>query len=284
MKNYRPLLLQKLDVRLSGLHLRRLRLNRHLPDADMLSAHSHPHTQILCYLAGQGVMTSAGLRREVHPGTVVMLPPRCAHAFEETSGRRPLCLVLDLDWLGAARRGEVFARLTQSDAGAIRAELSSLTRLHDPDAAACRLLVAAAALRILDVLFRTIDLLPPRQIKTPRFVRDFERALDSGSDPHPPIAQIARAMGYQPDYLNRIFKQATGQTLREYRDARLIARAKRLLAARQPVGEVAAAIGILDQNYFSRWFRKHTGLQPRALRDGSDARGRPVGLPRRTSA
>jgi AraC-like DNA-binding protein len=30
------------------------------------------------------------------------------------------------------------------------------------------------------------------------------------------------------------------------------------------VGEIAAAVGFADQNYFARWFKKHAGVQPRA--------------------
>ncbi|MFZ4682645.1 MAG: AraC family transcriptional regulator [Terrimicrobiaceae bacterium] len=265
MKHYRPLLLQELDVRLPGLHLRRLRLNRHLPEVDKLAEHSHTFGQILCYLSGRGTIFSENESHEIGPGAAVFLPPRSVHSFRETSGRRPLCLVLDLDWRGSIKRGFSLARLGLSDTGSVRRELSGLTKLPDPNLPGCRLLVAATTLRILDILLRGLDILPPLARQTPSFVRQFDRLLRAENISLPTIAAMAERMGYQPDYLNRIFKAATGQTLREYRDAYLIEKARRLLRKNRRIGETAAALGFLDQNYFARWFKKHTGLQPRAF-------------------
>lgn len=264
MKHYRPLLLQELDLRLPGLHLRRLRLNRHLPERDGLAEHTHAVTQILCYLNGRGTMITEAKSYEVGPGSVVFLPPRKEHSFRESSGRRPLCLVLDLDWRGAVKHGFALTRLGQSETGNIRRELSELTRLPDPAASGCRLAVASVGLRILDILLRGLGVLPPRLRQTPSFVRQIDRLLQTHTEALIPIDRLAAQLGYQADYLNRIFKQATGRTLREYRDAFLLERAGRLLRENRRVGDVCATLGFPDQNYFARWFKKHTGLTPRA--------------------
>lgn len=264
MKNYRPLLLQEIDVRLPGLRVRRLRMNRHLPEVDILAEHSHSFTQILCYLSGAGLMAAGGRTYETGPASVAFLPPRCVHSFRETTGRRPLCLVLDLDWRGAVKHGLSLNRLSQSEAGGIRRELAELTRVADPAEAGCRLLVAAGILRILDPLLRATGTLPSRRREIPAFVRRFDRLLSQSESPLPEIALLARQMGYQMDYLNRIFKQATGQTLREYRDATLLRKAVRLLREKPLVKDVCEELGFLDQNYFARWFKKQTGLQPSA--------------------
>jgi len=264
MKHYRPLLLQELDVRLPGLHIRRLRLNRHLPDVDTLARHAHAFAQIHYYLSGRGTMVIGKTSWEIGPGSAVFLPPRQSHGFEETAGRRPLCLVVDFDWRGAAKQGVSQARLGQGDAAIIRRELGEITRLPDPGHAESRMVVAGAVLHILDTLFRGLTILPPQKRESPALVRHFERELQSAGEPLVPIATIATRMGYQTDYLNRIFKQATGQTLREYRDALLVKKARRLLAEHRRVGEVCDRLGFSDQNYFSRWFKKYTGSQPRA--------------------
>ena len=125
-----------------------------------------------------------------------------------------------------------------------------------------RLLAAAGILRILDTLLRATGGLPAQQRETPAFVRKFERLLNQSETPLPEIAGLARSMGYQTDYLNRIFKQATGQTLREYRDALLLKKTIRLLREKPMVKNVCSQLGFLDQNYFSRWFKKQTGLKP----------------------
>jgi AraC family transcriptional activator of pobA len=264
VKHYRPLLLQELDVRLPGVRIRRLRLNRHLPEVDQLARHTHAFSQILCYFSGRGRMSAASREQETGPGSVAFLPPHCEHSFRETTGRRPLCLVLDLDWRGAVKRGAALGRLTQAESTEIRRELAEITRLSDPTSPSSRLLVAGVVLRILDTLLRGLGLLPARTRETPAFVRQFDRELQKAGEPLPAITDIASRMGYQTDYLNRIFKKATGQTLREYRDSRVVEKAQRLLRENRRVKEVCEILGFLDQNYFARWFRKYTGLQPRA--------------------
>ncbi len=54
--------------------MRRLRLNRHLPEVDLLAEHNHPFAQILCYLHGGGLMTAEGRDYEIGPNALVMLP------------------------------------------------------------------------------------------------------------------------------------------------------------------------------------------------------------------
>ncbi len=266
MKNYRPLLLQEIGARLPGVHIRRLRLNRHLPEVDYLAEHHHGFSQVLCYLQGGGTMRAGGVDYAITPGALILLPPRCSHAFQETTGRRPLCLVIDLDWRGAVKRGVLLARLNQGEAGAVRQELSLLTRMPEPGAASCRMLVASAALRMIDIFFQRLEILPERRRDLPAFVRRYDRLLKERGEGIPTVASLAARMGYQTDYLNRIFKEATGMTLREYRDAGLLRRAKQLLRSSGTIQEAGEKLGFSDQNYFARWFRKQTGMTPGRFR------------------
>lgn len=272
MKNYRPLLLQEMNVHLPGLRLRRLRLNRHLPEVDTLSEHSHPFAQILCYLSGRGSIIIEGRQHQIEPGTVVLLPSRCVHSFREATGRRPLCLVIDLELRGSGRKGALLARLGLSDVGMIRQDLSELMRLRDPNDANCRLPVAAAALRILDIFLRGLGILSPRQKHVPPFVRQYDRLVREPDSADKSIPELAAQLGYQPDYLNRAFRQATGQTLREYRDLLQIERAKRILLQSRSIREACDELGFADQNYFSRWFKRHTGMQPKQFRATAGSR------------
>lgn len=249
-------------MRLPGLHLRRLRLHRHLPEVDSLAPHRHGFSQILCYLRGHGRLTAAGRHHDIVAGAVAFLPPGTLHSFREVPGRRPLCLVVDLDWRGARAVGPRVVKLWQSESGAIRRELSTLASLAEPGTAACRLLAGAAALRVGDVLLRALRILPPVARETPSFVRRVDRLLRESPPGRTTIRELAARAGYQADHLNRIFRNATGQSLREYRDALLVERAQQLLGRGLPVGQAAAQIGFPDQNYFARWFRTQTGLRP----------------------
>ncbi|MGN7284664.1 helix-turn-helix domain-containing protein [Shouchella rhizosphaerae] len=75
----------------------------------------------------------------------------------------------------------------------------------------------------------------------------------------PTLASIAKLT---PNAYCRSFKQLTGQTPIEYLNELRISCAKRLLSEKRSVREVASQIGITDEFYFSRLFKKKVGLAP----------------------
>lgn len=264
---YRPLMIRELDLRLPDFQIERLRLNRHLPEVDLLSEHAHEFTQILCYLSGGGVL-SVGEDEIVvgGGGFAVCVPPGAAHTFREADGRRPLCMVLDLHFNRGAPGGPVANRLPRVAVAEIRRELSELSRLRDPNDAGCRLVVSAGVLKILDTLLRALGLVPHRTAHTPGLVRKVESLLHQPGSEFWRISELAAQAGYQSDYLNRVVKESTGHTLREFRDLVLLERAKKLLRQDRMVRDAATAVGIFDQNYFARWFKKLSGVTPSEYR------------------
>jgi signal transduction histidine kinase/DNA-binding LacI/PurR family transcriptional regulator/AraC-like DNA-binding protein len=80
--------------------------------------------------------------------------------------------------------------------------------------------------------------------------------------------QIAEAVNASEDYLSRVFRQELGIAPWEYLTRLRIERAKELLAAgTDSVSSIGARVGFPDQAYFSRVFKKVTGLGPQAYRD-----------------
>jgi DNA-binding LacI/PurR family transcriptional regulator/AraC-like DNA-binding protein len=82
--------------------------------------------------------------------------------------------------------------------------------------------------------------------------------------------QVAQAAGVSEDHLGRLFHRELGVTLWEYLTRLRIRRAKeRLQRSDDSVQTIARAVGFHDRAYFSRVFRKVTGIAPHAFRDAS---------------
>ena len=75
---------------------------------------------------------------------------------------------------------------------------------------------------------------------------------------------LARYSGYSFDYLDRRFREVTGQTVFGYLAEARMHEAMMLLESRSAtVGEVAERCGYCDVYYFSRAFKKRNGVSPK---------------------
>jgi AraC-like DNA-binding protein len=81
------------------------------------------------------------------------------------------------------------------------------------------------------------------------------------SEPHLDLQRVARELDMSPAVLSRILNQQVGISFRQLLGTTRIEEAKRMLASRQySVKEVAVRVGFADSHYFSRSFKKQTGM------------------------
>lgn len=81
------------------------------------------------------------------------------------------------------------------------------------------------------------------------------------------LASYADEIGISENYLSRLIKQSTGRSVGAWIDIVRIQRAKQLLASTGlSIIDVATSVGVEDQSYFARLFRKETGMTPSAYR------------------
>lgn len=81
------------------------------------------------------------------------------------------------------------------------------------------------------------------------------------------LQQLAARFFLSREYVSRRFRQETGVTLSEYVERHRMEHATKLLANRTyKVADIAEMVGYTDEKYFSKVFKKHTGLSPQQYR------------------
>jgi two-component system, response regulator YesN len=80
------------------------------------------------------------------------------------------------------------------------------------------------------------------------------------------LEDVAEQIGISSFYLSKLFKETFQVTIIEYVTDIRLKKAKELLLGRMPLKEIALNIGYKDPNYFSRVFKKATGMNPSEYR------------------
>ena len=90
-----------------------------------------------------------------------------------------------------------------------------------------------------------------------------QRIAEGYTDPDFSLRDAMAEIPLNPDHLRRLFTRQLGQTPHEYLISLRLDKAKLLLAHEQnSVGDVAYRCGFYDRLYFSKVFRKATGVPP----------------------
>ena len=81
------------------------------------------------------------------------------------------------------------------------------------------------------------------------------------------LSTLAAIQNISPGYLSTLFKKEVGQTLTDYVNSRRVEQAAAMLrSGTLQVQTVAQYCGIPDVNYFSKLFKRYTGVSPKEFR------------------
>ncbi|MEC1535169.1 AraC family transcriptional regulator [Bacillus sonorensis] len=87
--------------------------------------------------------------------------------------------------------------------------------------------------------------------------------IEDHSDAHITLDQLAHMAGISAKHYSETFKKLYGQSVTEFITETRMTKAKQLMAkASYKLREIASQTGYQDEFYFSRTFKKHTGLSP----------------------
>jgi AraC family transcriptional activator of pobA len=98
-------------------------------------------------------------------------------------------------------------------------------------------------------------------------LRRFRHLIESRYLKHWPVERYARQLALSETSLNRLCRKLAGSTAFDLIQQRLALEARRrLVYAANSVSGIAGELGFKDPAYFSRFFRRHSGLSPNEFR------------------
>ena len=220
------------------------------------------------YLSGGELLADAGAEPFiVHGGELLVIPGGTEFSVKYYDGSTgymgtfPDSFLDNMNYRVLQSRQVVQVTVPESDAGLVERLLERLLRAGE-DAGSRKLAVSALGL-FLELADSFMTGPAVRNVLCSRFLdMVFDRSCGIIA-----VSGYARRLGVTPNHLNRTVKRCTGRSAGDWVDLSRLALAKHLLRRTvMPVIDVAAAAGFDDQSYFSRFFKRHTGLTPTDFR------------------
>ena len=88
------------------------------------------------------------------------------------------------------------------------------------------------------------------------------------------VGDLCDAIGYSKSYLSKLFCEMTGETIASYATRAKIARAKEMIRDdSMNFTEISAALAFDNPQYFTRVFRRVTGMTPTEFKRSLDFEG-----------
>lgn len=105
--------------------------------------------------------------------------------------------------------------------------------------------------------------------KIPLEIADLMEWLQLNYDTPFSVGDIAEKFGYHPSYLTSLFKRCSGYTITEYLNRQRIRVAKNFLVStpKLTLAEISDQVGIGDEKYFMRLFKRYEGITATAYRE-----------------
>jgi AraC-like DNA-binding protein len=225
---------------------------------------------ILC-VYGRGWVETAGARTDVGKGSAVVLPGGTgeAHAYgaaKDDPWTIWWCHVRGTDAAelvegAGVRPGRCIVPVVAPDR--LTAMLDEIISALEKDQSPARLVATAGmAWKLLATL--AVDRRVPEK-GTP--LQQAMNYLEERADGAVRLADLAALVGVSSSHLSKLFREATGGGVLAHHTALKMARARHLLDTTDlTIAQVGRDVGLKDQFYFSRQFRRLHGVSPSAYR------------------
>ncbi len=221
--------------------------------------HCHENWEIVSNIEGTGMLEFENETIPFDDRTVVCLPPHTAHAKRADNVYRDI-------WISCPSLPALDHTKPTILSDDCNRNISSLIRVLY----SVQYSKAPNAYETMNSLLDSIQQLILSRIDRKKMDARVEmivnQIINHFQEPAFSLEDCLSQNGYCTDHMRRLFCDQVGKTPHEYLVSLRIKTAKRLLASRSisnySVSEIAAMVGFQDASYFSRIFKKHTGISP----------------------
>lgn len=223
--------------------------------SEQLNLHSHKNYEIVLYLSGSGVLALDGKQTPVKKGNIFIAPPNVKHGSISHDNLRFISLIGNKDQLLQLETPTIFMDNDKNYARYL-SQMILENRFGNEDFfnALCR----AYILFVLEKVEINTEI--------EKAVYKIKSEISSHfCDCSFNVTKILNESGYAEDYIRANFKKILGKTPIELLTDMRIDNAKSLINVyhnSMPLLDIALDCGFDDYIYFSRKFKKHTGLSP----------------------
>ena len=220
--------------------------------------HEHMRYEIVLNIEGEGVNVIGGDEIPFRAGSICIIPPNTMHTKHSEDGFRDIYIQTDVLDVDGAENG-LF--LEDDKNGSLSALMQMML---------CRYVESKREDTTLLLMYDLFVHLLRERCKAPEadpVIAEVRRLLALHfNDPEISLSALLANTGYDKDYLRRRFLGICGKTPMEYLTELRIKQAKRLLKQQEElhlsIADIGAMCGYYDGHYFSRIFKKQTGISP----------------------
>lgn len=238
-----------------------------------LRENGRPDYHILYIISGKCTAVSEGKEITILPGEIFLIPPGEKHVYSFKAEDKPISCYIHFSGTGCekllSKAGFFPDRVLHLKKSRSLEEIfEKLCREFHMKKPLFNEFCSSYLIEFFSLAGRkNEELKNPVLSKNKREIDNILNIMIEEYEKNHPVSYYAKICHLSVSRFQHIFKSCTGRTPVEYINAIRINHAKEhLINTDLSVSAISEAVGFSDQNYFSRIFKKHTGISPNQFR------------------